>query len=103
LQEGKQTAQGAAEEDDVIARVDGAGEGGFVGVEIGEDAREEGFGLGRGALGGSFGVAVELEELGEQGENECEGELRELVSCEVRRLGVPRVRGVRDRATETRK
>jgi hypothetical protein len=38
LEEGEEGAEGSAEEDDVIAWVDGAGEGVFVGVEVVEDA-----------------------------------------------------------------
>lgn len=38
LQEGEQRAEGAAEEDDVIARAYGAGEGVLVGVQGAEDA-----------------------------------------------------------------
>lgn len=37
LAEGEEGAEGAAEEDDVVAVVDGAGEGVFVGVEQGQD------------------------------------------------------------------
>ena len=44
LEEGEERAQGSAEEGDVIAGVDGAGKGVFVGVEIVEDAVEEGVG-----------------------------------------------------------
>jgi hypothetical protein len=69
LAEGEERAHCAAEEDDVVAVVDGAGEGVFVGVEGGEDAGEEGVG------GGDFEVAVEFEEFGEEGEDEGEGDL----------------------------
>lgn len=76
LQETEEGAEGAAEEDDVVARVDGAGEGGLVAVEAGEDALEKGRGLGgvcgRGA---GFAVTVELEELREEREDEGEGDL----------------------------
>lgn len=44
LEEGEERAQGSAEEDDVIAGLDGAGKGVFVGVEIVEDAVKEGVG-----------------------------------------------------------
>ena len=44
LEEGEERAQGSAEEGDVIAGVDGTGKGVFVGVEIVEDAVEEGVG-----------------------------------------------------------
>lgn len=59
MEEGEEGAQGAAEEDDVVAGGDGAGERGFVGVEGGEYAIEEGVG------GGGFEGAVEFEEVGE--------------------------------------
>lgn len=42
LEEGVEGAEGAAEEDNVVAGVDGLGEGGLVGVEAAEDAGEEG-------------------------------------------------------------
>lgn len=45
LEEGEERAQGAAEEDNVIAGVDGAGKGGFVGVEVAEDPGQEGRGM----------------------------------------------------------
>lgn len=44
LEEGEERAQGSTEEDNVIAGVDGASKGVFVGVEIVEDAVEEGVG-----------------------------------------------------------
>lgn len=44
LEQGEERAQGSAEEGDVIAGVDGTGKGVFVGVEIVEDAVEEGVG-----------------------------------------------------------
>jgi hypothetical protein len=69
LAEGEERAHGAAEQDDVVAVVDGAGEGVFVGVEGGEDAGEESVG------GGDLEVAVEFEEFGEEGEDEGEGDL----------------------------
>lgn len=78
LEEGVERAEGAAKEDNVVAGVDGLGEGRLVGVEAAEDAGEEGV-VG---IGTSFGVAVELEELGEEGEDEGEGYLeRERGGC----------------------
>lgn len=76
LKQAEEGAEGAAEEDDVVTRVNGAGEGGLVAVEAGEDALEEGRGLGCVCGGGAgFAVAVELEELREEGENEGKGDL----------------------------
>lgn len=42
LEQGKEGAESSAEENDVIARVDGAGEGVLVGIQVMEDAIEEG-------------------------------------------------------------
>lgn len=75
MEEGEEGAEGAAEEDDVVAVVDGSCEGVFVGVQAGDDAAEGCWGGGGG--GGGFEVAVEFEELGEEGEDECEGDLWE--------------------------
>lgn len=78
LAQREQGAEGSAEEDNVIAVVDGFGEGVFVGVEGCEDACEDG-GVAAGE-GGGFEVAVEFEELGEEGEDECEGDLERLLA-----------------------
>lgn len=75
LEEGEEGAEGAAEEDNVVAGVDGAGKGGLVGVQVAEDVGEEGLGAVLGGVGGGFDVAVELEEVGEQGQDEGEGDL----------------------------
>ena len=70
LAKGEEGAEGAAEEDDVVAVVYGDGEGGLVAVEGGEDAGEQ-----RGLGGGEFAGAVEFEEGGEEREDEGEGDL----------------------------
>ena len=72
LEEGEERAEGAAEEHDVVAVVYGFCEGVFVRVEGGEGAGEEG---GRGGGVRGFVVAVEFEELGEEREDEREGDL----------------------------
>lgn len=72
LEEREKRAEGPAEEYDVIAVVDGLRERVLVGIEAGEDAREDGR---RCVVLRGFVVAVELEELGEKGENEGEGYL----------------------------
>jgi len=62
LAEGEEGAEGAAEEDSVVAGGDWACEGGFVAVEGGEDAGEDGGGgveREKGLLG--FEVAVEVD------------------------------------------
>lgn len=69
MEKREEGAESTAEEDDIETRGDGAVEGGFEGVEVGEDGVEKvGVGLG----------AVEAEEAGEEGEDEGE---RELGSC----------------------
>ena len=74
LTEAEERAHRSAEEDDVIAVVDGFGEGVLVGVEDGEDAGEQG------GAGGGFEVAVEFEEFGEEWEDEGEGDLDGVVN-----------------------
>lgn len=68
LEEREEGAQGTAEQDDVVARVDGAGKGILVGIEVVEDAIEKGI------RGGILG-AVEGEERWEEREDEGEGDL----------------------------
>ena len=69
MAEGEEGAQSAAEEDDVVAVVDGFGEGVLIRIEGVEDSGKEGVGP------GVFEVAVEFEEFGEEGEDEGEGDL----------------------------
>jgi hypothetical protein len=69
LTEAEERAHRSAEKDDVIAVVDGFGEGVLVGIEDGEDAGEEC------VRRGGFEVAVEFEEFGEEREDEGEGDL----------------------------
>ena len=68
----EQRPEGAAEEHNIIAVVDGLRERILVGIEASEDAGEDG--RRRMVLRG-FVIAVELEELGEERKNECEGYL----------------------------
>jgi len=77
LADREEGAEGAAEEDGVVAGGDWARKRGFVAVQGGEDAREDG---GRGA-GGEKGLlgfegAVEVDKFGEEGEDEGEGDLK---------------------------
>ena len=74
MTEAEERAHGSAEQNDVIAVVDGFGEGVLVGVEDGEDAGEEG------VRRGGFEVAVEFEEFGEEREDEGEGDLDGVVN-----------------------
>ena len=67
LEEREETPECTSEQNDIISGFDRASEGGFVGVEVLENARKQG---GRlvcsGATWGRFDVAVELEELREE-------------------------------------
>ena len=72
LQEGEERSEGPAEQHDVVAVVDGLGERVLVRIQTGEDPRQDGVGVGG---SGGLVVAVELEELGVQREDEGEGYL----------------------------
>lgn len=75
MAEGEERAESAAEEHNVVAVVDGFGERVLVGIQGGQDVGEEGGGGGGvGCAGGILG-AVELEQFGEKGEDEGEGDL----------------------------
>lgn len=65
LEKGEQTSECAAQQDDVISRVDGARKGGLVGIQVAEYVGEQGLGWRGRCIGGGFGISVELEELGE--------------------------------------
>ena len=67
MKEGKEGAEGAAEEDNVISIADGARERLLVRIEPSEDAIEEGVGGLRG-----LEIAVEFEKLWEEGKDESE-------------------------------
>nr|POE65292.1 hypothetical protein CFP56_34959 [Quercus suber] len=69
LAQREERAEGSSQQHDVIAIVDRLLEAVLVGVQAIEDAGEDGVVIGR------FEVAVELEELGEERENEGEGDL----------------------------
>lgn len=69
LEEGEERAQRAAQEDDIIAGVDGLCERVLVRVQVVEDAVEEG-------RRGGVPVEIEVEQGGEEGEDESEGNLR---------------------------
>lgn len=70
LAEGEERAQGASEQDNVVAVVDGPFEAVFVGVQAVEHlGQHSGIGLG-------LDIAVELKQLGEQGQDEGEGNLK---------------------------
>lgn len=57
----EQAPQCSAQQHNIISRVDGARKRGLVGVEVLEDMREDGGGLGfRGKAFGRFEVSVEL-------------------------------------------
>ena len=70
----EQAAQGPAQQNNIISRVNWLGERSFVGVEVAEQARQEclGFGAIRGAC---FNAAIKLEQLGEQRQDERKGDL----------------------------
>ena len=70
LAQGEEGAEGAAEEDDVVAVVDGAGEAVLVRVEEGEGVGEDCGRGGRGVRG--VDRAIEFEQFGEEGQDECE-------------------------------
>lgn len=73
LAEGEERSESAAEQDNVVARVDGLGKRVLVGIEAGEDLGEDRVGVAR------LVVAVKLDELGEQGQDEGEGYLERLL------------------------
>lgn len=68
LEEGKERAESAAQEDDVMPGGRGESEGGLVRIEVGEDGIEEGVRVGGSGLEG----AVEGEEGWKEWEDECE-------------------------------
>lgn len=80
LEEGEKRAQSTTEEDNIIARIDGSGEGRLVGIEVAQDMGEDSLGVLLGGIRGGFGVAVELEEPGEQRQDEGKGYLWRYVS-----------------------
>lgn len=68
LEQREEGAEGTAEQDDVVPRIDGAGKGILVGIEVVEDAIQERI------RGGILG-AVKGKERGEEREDEGEGDL----------------------------
>lgn len=68
LQQREERAQRAAQQDNVISGIDRLGEGVLVGVEVVEDAVQEGGWRG-------VALAVEVEQGGEEGEDKGEGDL----------------------------
>lgn len=79
LEQREQASEGSAQEHDVVSRIDRLRKGLLVGVEIAQDAGEQRVLRVRARLA----VAVELEELREEGQDEGEGDLwgAGLASC----------------------
>lgn len=70
----EERAHGAAQQHNVVARVDAAGKGGLVAVEAAEDLAQQ-RGRAMAGQGRGLAVAVELEELGEERQDKGEGDL----------------------------
>ena len=86
MKEGEERSQRTAQEDDVITIVDRPRKGVFISIQSRQDAIENRVR----ALGGPLKIAVELEELREQREDEGKRYLRQSASDHwVRTVDIP--------------